>query len=116
MNKVAGQPCPDCGEPFIEGKKGAYCKPCYIKWAEAKKNASPTAAAPQASGRDFAAETRGKVRHGLVVAMIGAGKAYADIAKALPAYMKLVLEDEKQEAAPPVIQQEEEIDVADIPF
>ena len=36
--KVVGQPCPDCGEPYIQGKNGAYCKPCYIKWKNSQEN------------------------------------------------------------------------------
>lgn len=35
--KTVGQPCPDCGTPYVAGARGAYCKPCYIKWAEANK-------------------------------------------------------------------------------
>lgn len=30
--KRVGQPCPDCGTPFIQGPKGIFCKPCYIRW------------------------------------------------------------------------------------
>lgn len=29
--------CKDCGAVKIMGRKGLYCKPCYIKWAEANK-------------------------------------------------------------------------------
>lgn len=32
-----GEKCPDCGTPKIMGKKGLYCKPCYIAWAEQNK-------------------------------------------------------------------------------
>lgn len=37
MEKQVGQPCPDCNTPFIQGAKGAYCKPCYVKWANENK-------------------------------------------------------------------------------
>lgn len=36
-----GEPCDKCKTPTIQGKNGAYCKPCYIQWAEAKKNGTP---------------------------------------------------------------------------
>ena len=39
--KVVGQPCPTCGTPYIMGRTGAYCKPCYIKWANANKPTQP---------------------------------------------------------------------------
>lgn len=35
--KVVGQLCDKCGMPYVLGKKGAYCKPCYVKWAEENK-------------------------------------------------------------------------------
>lgn len=35
--KVVGAPCPTCKTPLIQGRNGAYCKPCYVKWAEANK-------------------------------------------------------------------------------
>lgn len=34
-----GEPCDVCRTPCIPGKQGgAYCKPCYIKYAESKKS------------------------------------------------------------------------------
>jgi hypothetical protein len=30
--KVVGDPCKDCGTPMVEGRTGAYCKSCYLKW------------------------------------------------------------------------------------
>jgi hypothetical protein len=38
MQKIVGQPCPDCGVPFIQGQKGAYCKPCYIRYKNSLNN------------------------------------------------------------------------------
>lgn len=33
-----GEPCDVCRTPCVPGKQGgAYCKPCYIKYAESKK-------------------------------------------------------------------------------
>ena len=41
--KVVGDLCPDCGTAMIAGRNGeGYCKPCYIKWAEANKAVSNT--------------------------------------------------------------------------
>lgn len=37
MNREVGDPCEKCGTPLIAGKKGPYCKPCYIEWAESNK-------------------------------------------------------------------------------
>ena len=69
-----GEPCDVCGTLTVPGNNGAYCKACYIKWAEANKKTAPVQ--PQQSAippRDFEKEARGKVRHGLVCAMISAG-------------------------------------------
>ena len=41
MQKIVGQPCPDCGTPFIQGIKGPYCKACYIKWKNGKETSQP---------------------------------------------------------------------------
>lgn len=30
MQKLAGQPCPECNTPFIDGQYGPYCKPCFV--------------------------------------------------------------------------------------
>lgn len=40
--------CKDCGASMVPGKNGKpYCKPCYVKWAEAKKApALPTIEVP----------------------------------------------------------------------
>lgn len=43
MYKTVGQPCKDCGVPYTAGVKGAYCKPCYIKW----KNGTQTPVSAQ---------------------------------------------------------------------
>ncbi len=41
--------CKDCGAGMTEGRNGKpYCKPCYVKWAEAKKSA-PVADLPTIS-------------------------------------------------------------------
>lgn len=32
--KYVGMPCPECQTPMIDGKKGPYCKPCYVAWKE----------------------------------------------------------------------------------
>lgn len=36
-SKVVGEPCKDCGTPYTQGAKGAYCKPCYITWKNSNK-------------------------------------------------------------------------------
>lgn len=41
QQKIVGQPCTYCGTPYIEGKKGAYCKPCYIEWKNRFSSTSP---------------------------------------------------------------------------
>jgi|TARA_Y100000310_G_scaffold333960_1_gene412618 hypothetical protein len=66
MQKVVGQPCPDCNTPFIQGQKGAYCKSCYIKW---KNNQQPAAVAPQPikADVDWKEVGRGKVKHGFAI-------------------------------------------------
>jgi len=46
--KQIGQHCPDCGTPYVAGKTGAYCKACYIKWANQNKPQG-SYNAPQAS-------------------------------------------------------------------
>lgn len=39
-NKVAGQPCSKCGNIYEMGKKGVYCKACYIQWKNAQTGTS----------------------------------------------------------------------------
>ena len=34
--KRVGEICPKCGTPYVAGKNGAYCKPCYIEWKNAQ--------------------------------------------------------------------------------
>lgn len=41
-----GEPCDKCRVPTVQGKFGPYCKPCYVQWAEAKKNGTPQYQAP----------------------------------------------------------------------
>lgn len=126
-----GEPCDDCGTPAVEGRNGAYCKACYIKW----KNANPTQPKPQqayipkqTSTRDFEAETLGKVRHGLICAFIQ-GKSVKEITeqfsdfkvKLLMPLEQLVMGKPKAEpraVAPelPTINVDEEIDVNEIDF
>ena len=38
LGRSVGDPCEECGKPLVEGKKGPYCKACYIAWAEKKKS------------------------------------------------------------------------------
>ena len=78
--KTVGQPCPDCGVPFIQGAKGAYCKPCYIKWANEKKAAeqnvpfiTPTESAKK-DDKKWEEISRGKVRHGFAIEAFKMGK------------------------------------------
>ncbi len=49
MYKTVGQPCKDCGVPYVAGVKGAYCKPCYIKWKNGTQTPATAKNAPQAS-------------------------------------------------------------------
>lgn len=48
-----GEPCDTCGTPTIPGKFGAYCKPCYIAYAEAKKNGVGYTPKPAESAAPF---------------------------------------------------------------
>jgi len=48
-NKVVGSPCKFCGEPYIQGKNGAYCKACYIKWKNSQKGSQTGETTPQPS-------------------------------------------------------------------
>lgn len=41
QSSVASETCKDCGTVKIMGKKGLYCKPCYVKWAESQKAETP---------------------------------------------------------------------------
>jgi len=55
IEKIVGQPCSECGEPYVAGKpgKGAYCKPCYINWKEAQDaGQSPAPQAAQPTSKD----------------------------------------------------------------
>lgn len=125
--KVVGALCPDCQTPYIAGKNGqGYCKPCYIKWANENKSQTP------ASGgtRDYDAENRGKVRHGVLCAFIQ-GKSVEELKEQMPAFKMLlipletlIMGESPAAAAPrpvetpapiPVIQQDEP-NLEDIPF
>jgi hypothetical protein len=116
--KQVGGLCPDCGTPYIDGKKGPYCKKCYIAWANANKSK------PAASGRDFEAEARGKVRHGLICAFIQGKTAEELLAQMADFKTRLLLPLEelimgkpKTPQEVPTIQVEEAgIDMSDIPF
>ena len=68
--KVVGQPCRFCQTPYTSGAKGAYCKPCYVKWKNGQSGGGQSYSppqAPQAPARDFDKEARGKVRHGFAI-------------------------------------------------
>ena len=41
-----GEPCDSCQTPAVQGKNGAYCKPCYIAWAEAQKQSNTKTPVP----------------------------------------------------------------------
>lgn len=116
--KVVGQPCPDCGTPYIQGKTGAYCKPCYIKWAnqnKQQKNDTP----------DWEAINRGKVRHGLFCAFIQ-GKTMSQLTEEemksfytkLINWENIIMRGTPRQTAQeiPTIQVEEEIPLDEIPF
>lgn len=49
--KQVGEPCEMCGRPLVEGKFGAYCKPCFIEYKNKKEGmpASEGGYAPKAS-------------------------------------------------------------------
>jgi len=86
-----GEPCDTCQTPTIAGRGGeGYCKPCYVKWAEANKS-NPPQQTTYTPTRDFDAEARGKVRHGVVCAMLQAGKSYEDIAPKLMQFENLIM-------------------------
>ena len=64
--KVVGDLCPDCGTAYIAGQRGeGYCKPCYIKWAEANKAGGNTGstAKPKASGYDSDGQSQGNAKN-----------------------------------------------------
>jgi len=44
--KVLGQPCQDCGTPYVQGPRGIYCKPCYIKWKNGQQSQPAPTNAP----------------------------------------------------------------------
>ena len=123
--KVVGQLCPDCGTPYIQGKNGqGYCKPCYIKWKNGQDNKST-----QVGSRDYEAENRGKVRHGLICAFVE-GKTAEELKAQMPDFKlllmpleNLIMGEKKDDAASkpvvtpiPEIQEGEAINVEDIPF
>ena len=54
IQKIVGQPCTECGTPYTMGPKGAYCKPCYIKW---KNNTEA-----QATAKNVPFVTPGEIR------------------------------------------------------
>ena len=113
--KIAGDPCSVCNTPYIQGQKGVYCKSCYIKWANDNKPQSNPQA--QSGSRDFDAEARGKVRHGLVCAMIAANKDFETISTNLMRFEELIMGKPKSVGEVPVIQiEEEEYDLSAIPF
>jgi uncharacterized Zn finger protein (UPF0148 family) len=41
QEKIVGQPCSVCGQPYVMGKKGVYCVACYKVWANQNKPQSP---------------------------------------------------------------------------
>lgn len=92
-----GEPCDDCGTPTVQGKNGAYCKPCYINW----KNSQPapqlqpvaksTPVYQQAVARDFNKEARGKIRHGLFCAFIQ-GKSIQQLQQEMPSFKSHLLD------------------------
>jgi len=47
--KIVGQPCSDCGTPYIQGQKGPYCKICYIAWKNTQQTPQTT---PQVACKD----------------------------------------------------------------
>lgn len=120
-----GEPCDTCNTPTIAGNDGnGYCKACYIKWANENK---PQKQSTQGN-RDFDAENRGKVRHGLICAFIE-GKSVDEIKAQMPDFKlllmpleQLIMGKPKADIAPrptetpPVIQVEDDIDVESIPF
>ena len=127
-----GEPCDTCGVPTTEGRDGnGYCKPCYIKWKNASKQSQQPqqqAVQMQRTNRDFEAEARGKVRHGLICAFIQ-GKSAKEIAEQFSDFkVKLLLPLEqlimgKPKATPvppaqdlPTINVDEDINVDEIDF
>ena len=70
QDKVVGEQCNTCGTPYIMGKKGAYCKPCYIKWANDNKTQN-NAPAPNANNAtqevDWDKISFGKCKFGFMV-------------------------------------------------
>ena len=61
--KIVGQPCPDCGTPYIQGNKGVYCKPCYIKWANKNKPQGGSTEVPKASSYDGDGQSQGNAKN-----------------------------------------------------
>lgn len=95
IGKQVGDPCEDCGAPLVMGKKGPYCKPCYIQWAETRKQdwAKPQAKAPYTPEQAKSQEIRGFQENKeesmrlmssgrdatlMVTAMMGQGSAWTD--------------------------------------
>ena len=122
-----GEPCERCSTPTIQGPSGVYCKKCYIEWKNKQDQSGQQSATLPT--RDFEAENRGKVRHGLICAFIE-GKTVDEIKAQMPDFKLLLMPLEnlvmgsiKDDAAPkpipapvPVIQEGDEINVEDIPF
>ena len=99
--KVVGELCPECDTPYIQGQTGAYCKPCYIEWAEKKKQKGTR---PIDGG--YLAKTqnpeviKGQVRMHLVCAMIRSDVKISDMKLRLPAYTDLVMNGKSAESDP----------------
>jgi hypothetical protein len=123
-----GEPCDVCGTPTTEGRDGnGYCKPCYIKWKNASKEQQRPAQPVQTQARDFEAEARGKVRHGLICAFIQ-GKSAKEIAeqmsdfklKLLMPLENLIMQSTKKtppaQELPTIDVNEDDFDVNDVPF
>jgi hypothetical protein len=52
QEKIEGQPCSVCGQPYVMGKKGVYCVACYKIWANQNKPQG-SYNAPQAPQQGF---------------------------------------------------------------
>ncbi|MCK9370380.1 hypothetical protein M0R04_10770 [Candidatus Dojkabacteria bacterium] len=91
QGKQVGEPCAYCQQPLEQGKFGAYCKPCYQKYKNSQQATPQPQYVKQQDKPDWEAISRGKVRHGIVCAMLQNGKSYDDIATQLLRFEQLIM-------------------------
>ena len=120
-DKIVGEPCPVCQTPYIQGPRGVYCKPCFIKWknsANQAQNASTGQNKPQNSDVDWDSVNKKKEEH---MEWLNA----KNNACLLAAHGKITLEELEtyiqriaaiKQPKPPVQVDTQGIDVGSIPF